>query len=293
MKKTDLTTALGILAVSSAMFLGGCSEVETGVSGSAPEALSKNTSGATIIKGDFSEQRTFEGDVVIKGDVLPGATLKVVNGGLKVEGNIGDEARITQTDRSGSSVVISSSVSVTTSTGNMTITRSSTSSRVTVDGQEVTPSTAAGILFGTEIGGSIGNQATVESTSSITTGFLKYGAKLEAGNQATFSGSEGNCKVHAGNSITTKGNIGDGCVIEAGNSVTARDIGARAVVTAGNSVTAADVGEVATVNAGNSATVGRIGKVAEINAGNSIKATCTYPGTKLDAGNRVSAPACP
>ena len=175
MEKTDLSKTLGILAVSSAMFVGGYSKAETGASGSAPEALSMNTSGATIIKGDFAGQHTFRGDVVIKGDVLPGADIEIIMGGIKVEGNVGAEARITQIDHDRNMAPLySDNAGLSVSTPFMSLTMPPYGNRWGTE----TPN--ADRLSGTKIGGQIEQGASVESTSSITASCADTSAKLDA-----------------------------------------------------------------------------------------------------------------
>ncbi len=55
-----------------------------------------------IIQGDLKENLKFSGDVIVKGNVAPGVKLEVENGGLRIEGNVGEKATIVQKGGGGS-----------------------------------------------------------------------------------------------------------------------------------------------------------------------------------------------
>lgn len=179
----------------------------------------------------------------IQGDIGAGAKIRVNNGGLIITGTVGDNAVISAGNR-----------------GN-----DSRGGRVKNKFNE------KAAIYGLKIEGAVGNNVTLETSSSIT--LLSYAG----------SGLKALAKANSFNAKT----VDSGAIIKAGNSANIEIIGAGSKITVANSANISNIGPECIVEAGNSVNAFSIGYDSQVKAGNSVRAQISHASAKIKAGNKI------
>lgn len=233
-----------------------------------------------------------KGDLIVTGDILEGADLKVEDGRLIVKGDVHDGATVQQNDTRNDLFLRSNAFSV---NGNTTYINMS---RHFVNGVDVTDqvnqkSKKKGktklphFKSGIEIRGKVGNDVKIYSNKSINlyqgighNGTIEAKGSLNAatiGNrtQANVSGSINTANISSEATIHAKGNINtsnidNGATLHARGNINANVIRNNATLDARGSINAASAQGEAKLHAGGSITLGKASNSAILDAGGSI-----------------------
>ena len=205
------------------------------------------------IATDVSGSLTHEGNLIIMGNVMPCAVINVKNGSLRIDGNVGENAHITQKDAittafngggaffSGGNVIVDAF-----SGGNICIIDNKTyiNGRATKDDDG---------LSGIRIKGSVASRALLSSNASISAG-----------------------------------DTGDNVVISASGSIDLGTIGQNALITSGGRLNASDIGDGSAVTAKGRVSAGNIGANCKIVTSAGLCALAMGAGTSISANGTIT-----
>lgn len=227
------------------------------------------TTGITTLTRDIADGEVFKhkGPIELNGSIGAGATVIITDGGIRVYGNVGDDARVTANGghanySSGNNIVTSGDI---------------VGGRVTYNGRVVSNTTRQNGFSGIVINGNAGARVAL-----TTDGALEIKGDAGGKLQARVDGS-----VHLNNT-------GIGLSSRSGGSFHAENIGAGAGITCGGSMHIETLGNSSTANSGGSMHIGTIGAGARANAGGSMKVQLAHSTARLSSGGskkigRVSA----
>lgn len=246
------------------------------------------------IDGDLvSNIEDHTGDLVVLGNIKNGVSVKILDGNLLVEGNVGDDVTIVQkkTSSRGSNVVINQNGNIFVSSGsgqNITM----MNGRVFINGQEIgaglkSSGTSSVLEHGCQIKGRTGTNVRLTVTD-LDANIIGSKNIIKAGSSASIKTLGDLSEVNAGNEITIHGPISQ-CRLDAGNTVTVGNVQKNSSVNAGNSIDAGDIFD-SSVKAGNSIHIGNA-TASKLRAGNSIHANEILVGCDVQYGNQISSAA--
>jgi hypothetical protein len=224
------------------------------------------------IRRDISagEKLTFDRSVEITGSIGAGASVLVTNGGLKIQGDVGDNAVI---EARGAGTVITFHESGSSASSYTSVVISN--GKVTVNGKRINPEATDddGGFAGIEIKGSVGRHVALKTDASIGV----------AGDVEAASNLKANSAIDIG------GKVADGASLTTGGSITAQNIGDDAEANAGGSIRGQNIGKHTTLLAGGSIVVRDVSVGAKLDAGGSVVAEKIMSGAKVDAGGSIIA----
>lgn len=252
-----------------------------------------------VVEGNLSGTHEFRGDVVVKGNIADGANVRVRDGGLRVEGDVGNNVSIDQRDgakfsfSSSKDGVCFTSVSgggtfIGSVHGNMTI----SGNKIIVDGVDVTQTLKDKQgelgLSGVEIQGKSGNDVQVRSTEGISANGFGDRADLDAQGSIR-SGEVGEqSRLGADGSIRSK-DVGKGSQLSAGGSIAASNVRESSNLRAGGSASVARAESGTVLSAGGSVSAGELGSNAQAHAGGSVTAGIIRTGATAEARGSLTA----
>jgi hypothetical protein len=225
------------------------------------------------IKRDIAagEQLEFKRSVEILGSVGPRARIVVKNGGVRIKGDVGDDAVVEAHDGGTTSVFHGGNVSM------------SSNSRVVVviNGKVVVDDKGSGSkategdsdLAGIEVEGAVGHRV-----SLTTDGTIEVGGQVESSS-----------KLQADGAIVLSGKVAEGASLDSGGGIVAQALGDDVKAVAGGSIQGFDIGKRAALSAGGSITVHDVSMGAKLRAGGSVTAGEIASGTKVEAGGSIVA----
>lgn len=160
----------------------------------------------------------FTGDTVINGNIPANSHVEVRNGFLRVNGNVGDGAHLTQSGgatNAGAIVHRNNGASTQVVTANASVSVSG-NSRVVINGVDMSNTQSNNTNAGINITGIVGKDAVIRAASSLVAAGVSDGARLKAPS-VIINGDAGNITVDADSLIT--GCVGPKSQINARSSV--------------------------------------------------------------------------
>ena len=225
------------------------------------------------IRRDVSagEKLTFDRSVEITGSIGAGASVLVTRGGVKIQGDVGDNAII---EARGAGAVITFHESRSSASSSYTSVVIS-NGKVTINGKRINPEARDddGGFAGIEIKGSVGRHVALKTDDSI-----EVAGDVEAASN-----------LKADSAIDIGGKVADGASLTTGGSITAQNIGDDVEANAGGSIRGQNIGKHTTLLAGGSIVVRDVSVGAQLDAGGSVVAEKIMSGAKVDAGGNIVA----
>jgi len=204
---------------------------------------------------------TFEhdGPVQVTNSIGAGATVRIKNGGLHVQGDIEDNCNVKVDigSSSSSNVVIS---------GN-SISISGDFSGVSINGNSVTTG-GNDDINGIQVDGVVGDDVSLVSNHNID---------IESAGK--------NLQADAGHNFTS-GNIGENSEVESGHNLTAGYLENGADLDSGHNLTISQLNHSSTARSGHSMTCGYIGQDCRVRAGHKLTAAEAHVTAKVKAGHK-------
>lgn len=182
-----------------------------------------------VIKGsEVPKDFKHTGDLRIEGNIPSGTIIDIKDGGLLVNGSLGDGVKITQKQKNNGSISIGSisqsgsGLSIANVQGNVTITVDGKTT--TINGKKLDEISGtdknASKLNGIEITGNVGNKADINGSAVNIKGNIADEPKIKSGDSIEIGGRVGNNPVfNAGNSITVNSSVGNNINFTAGDGI--------------------------------------------------------------------------
>ncbi len=246
--------------------------------------------GVEIINRDIAPGEVFKhtGSVDLQGSIGAGARVEITDGGLKVSGNVGDDANVSANGGSSggnTNVTIrqtGNSISITTVSGTV---RGNMTGVVIRNGQIIAGGGSDGGGYsGIEVAGTTGSRVTYQTDGALELkGDAGDSLRAKADGSIEVSNTGNDFKANAGGSLHA-GSTGTRAKLNSGGSLHVEELGPNSSANSGGSSHIEKVATDCMVSAGGSGHYGSIGRDSSVNTGGSLKAQSAHTDATLSSG---------